>query len=272
MLLDTTALRTTAQPGTSPRGTSPRGTALRTTALVRHNTVLLLREPGPLASRMILPLVFVTLLRPLYTAAEGTAAGTVQAVTGTLVTFSLLALSIVGGAILTERLWHTWERLRSSAAHPLEILTGKALPVLGALLAQQVLVLGFGAAVLGMRLDHLPLLGLALLCWTLTLLGIGSALGVAARTHGELSAAYDIGGMLLSSLGGAFVPLAALPHWVRAVAPASPGYWGVSALHAALAGDVSRVLACGAVLLGFTLAAGLLAVRGLRRASSRSVL
>ena len=245
---------------------------LRTAALVRHNTMLLLREPGPLASRMILPLVFVTLLRPLYTAAEGTAAGTVQAVTGTLVTFSLLALSIVGGSILTERLWHTWERLRASTAHPLEILTGKAVPVLGALLAQQALVLGFGALVLGLRLDHLLLLGIALLCWTLTLLGIGSALGVVARTHGELSAAYDIGGMLLSSLGGAFVPLAALPDWVRRIAPASPGYWGVSALHAALAGDASRVLLCGAVLIGFALASGLVAVRGLRRAASRSAL
>jgi ABC-2 type transport system permease protein len=252
--------------------TALRSTALRSTALVRHNTVLLLREPGPLASRMILPLVFVTLLRPLYTAAEGTAAGTVQAVTGTLITFSLLALSIVGGSILTERLWHTWERLRASTAHPLEILTGKAVPVLGALLAQQAVVLGFGALALGLRLDHLPLLGIALLCWTLTLLGIGSALGVTARTPGELSAAYDIGGMLLSSLGGAFVPLAALPHWVRAIAPASPGYWGVSALHAALAGDTARVLTCGAVLLGFALATGLVAARGLSRAASRSVL
>ena len=259
-------------PDTALSGAALRGTALRSTALVRHNTVLLLREPGPLVSRLVLPLVFVTLLRPLYTAAEGTAAGTVQAVTGTLITFSLLALSIVGGSILTERLWHTWERLRASTAHPLEILTGKALPVLGALLLQQAVVLGFGALVLGMRLDHLPLLALALLCWTLTLLGIGAALGVTARTYGELSAAYDIGGMLLSSLGGAFVPLASLPHWVRAVAPASPGYWGVSALHAALTGDTARVLTCGGVLLGFALATGLLAVRGLRQAASRGVL
>ncbi|MFC1429979.1 ABC transporter permease [Streptacidiphilus sp. N1-3] len=266
-MLPDSALRTTAL------GAVPLPAPLRRcAALVRHNTALLLGEPGPLASRMILPLVFVTLLRPLYTAAEGTAAGTVQAVTGTLITFSLLALSIVGGSILTERLWHTWDRLRATTAHPLEILAGKAVPVLAALLAQQAVVLGFGAIALGLRLDHLPLLGAALLCWTLTLLGLGSALGVLARTHGELSAGYDIGGMLLSSLGGAFVPLSALPHWVRTIAPASPGYWGAGALRAALAGEAPRVLECCAVLLGFALATALVAARGLLRASARKAL
>ncbi|MFC1441110.1 ABC transporter permease [Streptacidiphilus sp. N1-10] len=242
----------------------------RTLALTRHNTTLLLRDAGPLASRMILPLVFVTLLRPLYTAAQGTGDGTVQAVTGTLVTFSLLALSIVGGSILSERLQHTWERLRSTTAHPLEILGGKALPILAALLAQQAMVLGFGAAFLGLRIDHPALLAAALLCWTTTLLGLGSALGVAARSYGGLSAAYDIGGMLLSSLGGALVPLAALPHWVRAVAPASPGYWASAALRAALSGEGARTAQCCAVLLAFALGFGALAGWKLHRTSVRS--
>ena len=247
----------------------PHESALRTHALVRHNTMLILREPGPIASRMIQPLVFVTLLRPLYEAAQGRIAGTEQAVFGTLVTFSLLALSIVGGSILTERVQHTWERLRTTTAHPLEILAGKGLPVLGVMLGQQALVIGFGAAVLGLPLDHLQLLGPALLCWTLALLGIGAALGTLARSQSELSAAYDIGGMLLSSLGGALVPLTALPHWVRAVAPVSPGYWAVQSLHAALAGDAGRCLITDAVLLGFALAAGLAAALGLRRGSGR---
>ena len=243
---------------------------LRTTALIRHNTVLMLREPGPIISRMVLPLVFITLLRPLYEAAQGTTAGTEQAVVGTLVTFSLLALSIVGSAILSERIWHTWDRLRTTAARPAEILTGKALPVLAAMLAQQLLVIGFGAAVLGLPVAHLHLLALALLCWTLALLGIGAALGTLARSPGELSAAYDIGGMLLSSLGGALVPLSALPHWVHTVAPASPGYWGVSALHAALAGDTDRTLTASAVLLGFALAAAAAAALRLTRTTGRS--
>ena len=186
----------------------PHDAALRATALIRHNTVLMLREPGPLASRMIMPLAFLVLLHPLYEAAQGQRGGTAQAVIATLITFSLLALSIVGGSILTDRSWHTWERIRATAVHPAELLAGKALPVLAALLAQQALIIAFGVLVLGLTVAALPLLMLALLAWTLTLLGLGAMLGVLARSLAELSAAYDIGAMLLSSLGGALVPLA----------------------------------------------------------------
>ncbi|GAA4607272.1 hypothetical protein GCM10023195_27440 [Actinoallomurus liliacearum] len=81
---------------------------------------------------------------------------------------------------------------------------------------------------------------------------------------GELSAAYDIGGMLLSSLGGALVPLGALPHWVAGVAPISPGYWAVRGLHAALTGDAHTAAAACAVLLGVALTCGTVASIRLR--------
>ncbi len=248
----------------------PHDAALRATALIRHNTVLMLREPGPLASRMIMPLAFLVLLHPLYEAAQGQRGGTAQAVIATLITFSLLALSIVGGSILTDRSWHTWERIRATAVHPAELLAGKALPVLGALLAQQALIIAFGVLVLGLTVAALPLLMLALLAWTLTLLGLGAMLGVLARSLAELSAAYDIGAMLLSSLGGALVPLAVLPGWVRHVAPVSPGYWAVSALDAAFRGDAGRTLAASAVLAAFAVAAGLVTTLRASRGWGRS--
>ncbi len=247
----------------------PESTA-RTAALIRHNTTLLLREPGPLASRMVLPLAFVCLLRPLYQAAQGDRAGTTQAVIGTLVTFSLLALSIVGGAVLGERLQHTWERLRATAAHPLELLLGKAVPVMAAMLAQQVVVVGFGVAVLGMPLPHPLLLAAVLVSWTVTLLALGTMAGVLVRSQGELSASYDLGGIALSSLGGALVPLVALPPWVRHTAPASPGYWACDALRAALAGDGGRTAVCCAVLAGWALAAGAVAAVRVSRGQGRS--
>jgi ABC-2 type transport system permease protein len=248
----------------------PRETVIRTTALIRHNTVLLLRDPGALASRMILPLAFLILLHPLYEAAQGRAGGTTQAVIATLVTFSLLALSIVGGAILTDRMGHTWERVRATAARPAEALAGKALPILAALLAQQALVIAFGVLVLGLTVTAVPLLGLALLAWSLTLLGLGALIGVLARSLSELSAAYDIGAMLLSSLGGALVPLAAMPQWVADLAPASPGYWAVTALRAALSGNAARTLLACAVLAGFAGLAGLATIARTSRGGGRS--
>ncbi|MCI3242047.1 ABC transporter permease [Streptomyces spinosisporus] len=243
----------------------------RLSALVLHNALLMLREPGPLLSRMLLPLAFMTLLRPLYLAAQGRAAGTQQVVVGTLVTFSLLALSIAGSAILAERLGRTWDRLRGTPLHPVELLLGKAAPVLVALLAQQLLIIGFGAGVFGLGLPHPFLLLGVLLSWSGTLLGLGALIGVLVRSMGELSAAYDIGGMLLSSVGGALVPLSELPAWVADVAPVSPGYWATRGLHAALDGDTHTVVTACGTLLGTALVCGALASIRLRGRSSRLV-
>ena len=83
-----------------------------------------------------MPLVMIVLLRPLYLSAlarRGVQAGTVQVVTGMLVMFSLLALSVVGTAILTERTWRTWDRLRATPARSGELLATKALPGFGML-------------------------------------------------------------------------------------------------------------------------------------------
>jgi ABC-2 type transport system permease protein len=247
-----------------------RDAAYRTGALVRHNTMLMLREPGPLASRMVLPLAFLLLLHPLYEQAQSGSRGVIQAVVATIVTFSLLAMSIAGSSILTERIWHTWERIRTSAAAPAEQLVGKALPVIGALLLQQFAVLAFGAAVLGLKVPSLPLLAVAVLAWTLAVTAIGATLGLLAKSLGALSACYDIGGMLLSSLGGALVPLAAMPIWIRHIAPASPGYWAVSTLEAALKGEAGRTFTASAVLLGVTAVACLVAGLRVRGSWGRS--
>jgi ABC-2 type transport system permease protein len=250
---------------------SPRESAGRLGVLVRHNALLMLREPGPLLSRMILPLVFMTLLRPLYLAAQGRTAGTEQAVVGTLVTFSLLALSISGSTILAERLGRTWDRLRGTPLHPVEMLVGKAIPVFAALLAQQLLLIGFGVFAFGLAVPHPFLLLGVLLSWSCTLLGLGALLGVLVRSLGELSAAYDIGGMLLSSVGGALVPLSVLPAWVADAAPGSPGYWAARGLRAALDGDAHTAAAACGTLLGVALVCGTLASIRLQGRSSRLV-
>jgi len=242
----------------------------RTGVLVRHNVMLMAREPGPLATRMILPVGFLLLLHPLYEQAQHGSQGVTQAVIAALVTFSLMAMSIAGSAILTERIWHTWERVRATATHPAEQLAGKAVPVMGALLLQQSIVLAFGVAVLGLAVAGVPLLVLVVLAWSVTITGMGAALGLTVRSLSALSACYDIGGMVLSSLGGALVPLAAMPLWIRHLAPASPGYWAVSALEAALRGDASRALGACAVLMAFATAACLVAVLRIRSTWGRS--
>ena len=268
-MLPDSAIRARAIPRAAVRRTW-QASLSRTAAIARHNAILILREPGPLASRIILPVAFLALMHPLYQAAQGQAAGASQAVIAALVLFSLLGLSIVGGSILTERVWRTWGRLRMSPAHPAELLAGKAAPAMAAMLAQQSLIIGFGVTVLHLGVASLPLLVMALLAWTLTLLAMGAAIGVLARSLSELSVIYDVGGMLLSAAGGALVPLAALPGWVRHIAPGSPGYWAVSVLDAALRGDAAGTIRACLVLGGFALAFGVFAALRAGRGAARS--
>ena len=67
----------------------------RTAALIRHNTMLMAREPGPLASRLILPLAFLLLLHPLYEQAQPGNRGVTQAVVATLVTLGVPVMAPV---------------------------------------------------------------------------------------------------------------------------------------------------------------------------------
>jgi ABC-2 type transport system permease protein len=126
-------------------------------------------------------------------------------------------------------------------------LVGKAVPVLVVLAAHQAVILGFGALVLGMRVADVGLLAVAVAAWALTLLCVGAALGTLLRSEAEFAAVADIGSFVFTGLGGALVPLANMPGWARDLAPASPGYWAMSALRGALAGEPAQVLRAATV-------------------------
>jgi ABC-2 type transport system permease protein len=245
----------------------------RIAMLVRHNFALLTREPGPLISRLLQPVVLMMLMRPLYVAAlarYGVQAGTIQVVAGMLVLFSLLAMSVVGGAIMAERAWRTWDRLRVTPARAGELLAGKAVPAFAMLSVQQAVVISFGVVVFRLHVGNLGLVAAAVACWALALLGLGATFGAVLRSQSELQVAYDLGGVLLSALGGAMVPLASLPGWAQAIAPASPGYWAMSALRSALLGQAAGTLRAAGVLLAIAGVMGTVAVWRISRGWPRS--
>jgi ABC-2 type transport system permease protein len=239
-------------------------------AIARHNLVLFSREPGPAISRMVMPLVFVSLLHPLYQAAQGAAAGTAQAVSGALVMFSLLGMSLVGWSVVTERGWRTLDRLRATPARTIELVAGKAVPVLTLLLVQQAVLIGYAVAALGLRPANYGLLAMAVLGWAVTLLGMGSAIGALARSHSELSMVVDVGSVLLTGLAGALVPLSTMPGWARAIAPLSPGYWAMRAIGGGLDGDAGATLGALGVLLAIAALAAAIAALRIARGWGRS--
>ncbi len=242
---------------------------MRSVVLIRHNFALLAKEPGPVVSRIAMPLVLVTVLRPLFAAALGSD-GLSYAVTGMLVFFSLLGLSLVGNGVLVERSWRTLDRLRATPARSRDILLGKAVPHGAVLLAQQATLIGYGVVVFGLHVHRWDLLALAGLTWTATLLCAGAALATLVNSHSGLSAVIDIGALFLSAAGGVMVPLEVMPAWVGAIAPASPGYWALGSLRAAVEGDVGATLAAVGILAAIGAGFGALAAWRMSRGWGRN--
>jgi ABC-2 type transport system permease protein len=221
---------------------------VRLGAEIRHQSVLLARDPGPLIGYTVMPLLLIAVLRPLYAALHHGPAGRGltgidQAAAGMAVMFSLFALKIVGASLLNERSWGTWDRLRCSPARPWEILLGKALPMYVALLAQQAVLFAFAALFLQLRPEHGWWELLACVpVWSACVLLLGTAASTLARSPAQLSAAGDVVAIVTTILAGALVPSGLLPGWIRTVGVASPGYWAIHGYHAALVGSGDAVL------------------------------
>jgi ABC-2 type transport system permease protein len=221
----------------------------RTLPLVLSNLTLFRRDPGPLVGRIVQPIVMMLLLQPLYVLAMGDQTrGTTQLVLGQLVLFSLLGMSIVGTAILNERRWGTFDRLRATPARIPELLIGKSIPILFFILLQQAVVLTVGAAVLGLRVANYGLLLLADVVWASAVFCLGAAIAMLVRSFAQLSAVIDIGASIMVGLGGGLVPIAAMPSWAQNVAPFWPAYWAMNSLRGAVDGDLRTTLASSAVL------------------------
>jgi ABC-2 type transport system permease protein len=248
-----------------PDGSSLRASALRVAALTRHNLLLRRRDPANLVTYIILPVILIAAFKPVLTRLMPDG-GTAQDVTGQLVLSSTLALQIVGMSLLSERAWRTWEMLRATPVTAAELLIGKAVPVLAVLLLQQAVVIVYGVVAAGLSVTGPPLLLLlAMLVWSTTLLAAGSLLATLVASHGQLAVLTDIGAIVFSTLGGALLPMSMMPAIFRHVAPASPGYWAIGMLKAAVRGDAAGTLGPAAVLGGLAVVAGAAACLRLRR-------
>jgi ABC-2 type transport system permease protein len=238
-------------------------------ALVRYNALLRLRDPSQLVSYLVTPMIFMVLFQPLYAKALGSSQ--VQAVTGQLVMFSVVAMAIVGNAIFVEREWRTWDRLRASRTGRAELLIGKAIPVFLVLLLQQTVLICYGVVVVGMPLPRsVPLLILAMSVWGFMLLALGSMLATVVRSRGDLIVASDVGAITISSIGGTLLPVSLMPGWAQALAPVSPGYWGLALLRSAVVGDAGGMWRPALICIAIAVVTGAVATYRLAHGWGRS--
>jgi ABC-2 type transport system permease protein len=208
--------------------------------MARHNVVLLSRDPGQMFGYTVVPLLMMIALRPIYLSHGDATAGTLQATVGPMVLFSLITLNVIGHSMLNERTWHTWNRVRATPASSAELLLGKCVPFYLMLIVQQAIILMCSRFAFGLRIAGIGALTATLimmLAWSGAVLALGALLSTVVRSHGQLNTITDVGAFLVTVVGGGLTPTAAMPSWMRLIAPYSPGYWAIDGYRGAITGQ-----------------------------------
>lgn len=167
-------------------------------------------------------------------------------------------------AMVVERSGGTFTRLASAPFPRSTLLAGKALACFAACLADAAVIAGLSALVLGVRFESpLAVVGAAA-ATSLCFVGMTVLLSVLGRTQQAVSGSGWGALILMAMLGGAMVPVSAMPGWLQGASYASPVRWGILALEGALfRGFSARELAAPAAVLVGTGAACFLAGLGL---------
>lgn len=252
---------------------SPRATA----AVFRHNVSLLLADPAPIIVTTLMPLVLMAFLQGMGRAVletEGFAgsSGAEHVVPGMAVLFSLFGVISLGMAFFQEHGWGTWDRLRSSPAGSIEILVGKMLPSALVVLTQMVVMFASGVLLFDLNITgSLTALVVMILATTVFLMALSMLCVAVFRTINQLSAAANVGAMILGGLGGALAPVSAMSAWVQTVAPASPAYWALQGFREVIlfGGGVQSVLTPAVVLIVASLLAATIAASRFRFADDK---
>jgi ABC-2 type transport system permease protein len=177
-----------------------------------------------------------------------------QSSPGQLVTWVLITL--IGGAqvFVNERLGGTLRRLMITPTRKASLLAGKILGRLSLGLLQMVLLVGFGALVLGVNWGQSPAaIAILLVSFGLAGTALGVMLGAFARTRSQAGGMTVLFSMLLASLGGAWWPLEVTPPLYQSVVKVLPSTWAMIGLTEVVTrgGGVRDILPEAGILLGF---------------------
>jgi ABC-2 type transport system permease protein len=239
----------------------------RSSAVIRNDLRILRSDPAFLIALIAMPLIVMGFIKPAFQSAlilagNPDANGAEQVVPGTSVLFALFLVGNLGFGVFREHGWNTWERLRASPASTADLMAGKAVTPMVALLVQQTVLIGLGGLIFDLHVNG-SALGMALVAvaFGLSLIGLGFLLLAITRTVMQLNAITNIGTMVLGGLGGAITPISSLPDWARHLAPAVPSYWAMRGYQTVIldGGGVSDVLGSVGALLAFAIGFGLVA-------------
>lgn len=214
------------------------------------------RAPAFLVVMCLMPLAIMPLMKRTFEIALAEQGflgvnGTEFVVPGQVVLFGFMIGGSVGFSLYREHGWQTWDRLRASPATPLQLLAGFQIPWIIIHIGFQLVLLGTGAALLGLRLDGGSPIALLLVVIAFAFCVVSILLCVAAalRTVNQLQVVVNVGAMVLGGLGGALVPNEQLPGWAQAIAPATPHYWAMQGFRRVFLDEAQIIDVAGPVLI-----------------------
>jgi ABC-2 type transport system permease protein len=179
----------------------------------------------------------------------------------------LMCTSTFAVSIVKERTDGTFDRLRIGPLGYAHILGGKGLACFTTCIFI-VCILFFGAkAIFKMPMGNYPLFIMGLFCTILCFVGLMMFVCTLGRTEQSVGAAGWATLMIMGMFGGAMLPLAFMPSWLRRLSHFSPVKWGIFALEGAIWRDFkfTEMISPCLVLLAIGLTFFLLGVKILQR-------
>jgi ABC-2 type transport system permease protein len=228
--------------------------------IFRQELRILRRDPLPVLSLVLMPLVLMAFVRPerafvLVGQGHPGANGAEEAVPGMTVLFAFFLVSFVPFAFFREHGWGTWERLRATPASSVDIVVGKSLPRVGVGIVELVVIMVAGVVLFDLDVRGQPAALLPLIvAFSVCLVLLGVAATALSRTAQQASAFAFTGMVLFGAIGGAFVPFSVLPGWAQTIAPVTPTYWAMRGMRSVVLDGrgLGGVLAPTAMLLAMS--------------------
>ena len=168
--------------------------------------------------------------------------------------------------LVSERVHGTFVRLQTAPLTRTQILAGKALACLIAIILLQAALVAIGVVAFGVRPSSYPLLALVGVCAALGFIGFMMMVAGLGRTEQAAGGAGWAMLMPMTLFGGGMMPQFIMPPWMQTVGNLSPVKWAILGLEGAVWRGFSfteLLLPCG-ILLAFGAVCFAIGVRGLR--------
>jgi ABC-2 type transport system permease protein len=142
-------------------------------------------------------------------------------------------VSMLAGSVYQEKREGTFRRLLVAPMRRSVMLAGKVLPYYLINLLQVVAMLGLSSLLFGMSLGNSPAGLVAVsLAAAATATGLGVLVAALGRTEAQVGTLATILLLVLSVLGGCFIPRWVMPPWLQTLGLLTPHAWAVDAYQA----------------------------------------